>query len=120
MEQCQFCGSNLGAKSRFCTNCGKPVIVSNATELSAKKVDSVISGEREIKTMRELGTHFDGLSQLKSKNKKPQPSSIDAIRHTLFVVPDNFLKRREGWSGEDSKSLYACLASLRTAESKPW
>lgn len=91
MEQCQFCGSNLGTKSKFCTNCGKPVIASNATELSAKKVDSVISGEREIKTMRELGTHFDGLNQLKSKNKKPQPSSIDAIRHTLFVVPDNFL-----------------------------
>ena len=91
MEQCQFCGSNLGAKSRFCTNCGKPVIASNAKELSANKLDSVISGKREIKAIRELGTHFDGLSQLKSKNKKPQPSSIDAIRHTLFVVPYNFL-----------------------------
>ena len=42
----------------------------------------------------------------------------EILTDQISFVPDNFLKRREGWSGEDSKSLYACLASLRTMESK--
>ena len=42
----------------------------------------------------------------------------EILTDQISFVPDNFLKRREGCSGEDSKSLYACLASLRTTESK--
>jgi len=33
MEQCQFCGGTLGAKVRFCSNCGKPVTANSKTNL---------------------------------------------------------------------------------------
>jgi len=42
----------------------------------------------------------------------------EILTDQISFVPDNFLKRREGCSGQDSKTLYACLASLRTTESK--
>ena len=48
MDQCQFCGGILGAKVRFCSNCGKPVIANKAPDSSIPKVGP-IAVAREIK-----------------------------------------------------------------------
>jgi len=91
MEQCQFCGGTLGAKVRFCSNCGKPVSANSATNVSTPKLGSVISGESKIKAIPSLADHEHRARQPASKSKKPNPMSMDAIQHTVFVVPENFL-----------------------------
>ena len=91
MEQCQFCGGTLGAKVRFCSNCGKPVTANSTTNLSTSKLVSLIGDASKIKALPSLSDRDNRARQPASKHKKPNPLSMDAIQHTVFVVPENFL-----------------------------
>ena len=91
MEQCQFCGGTLGAKVRFCSNCGKPVTANSTINVSTPKLGSVIGGTSKIKALPSLTDRDNRASQPVSKFKKPNPLSMDAIQHTVFVVPEHFL-----------------------------
>jgi len=100
MEQCQFCGGTLGAKVRFCSNCGKPVTANSATNVSTPQLGSVISGESKIKAKPSLTDHDNRTRQPASTFKKPNPMSMDAIQRTVFVVPENFLSSMREILGE--------------------
>lgn len=89
MDQCQFCGGILGAKVRFCSNCGKPVIANKAPDSSIPKVGP-IAVAREIKAISAPMYLDKRVNHPDSKTKKPNPLSIDAMTRTLFIVPDNF------------------------------
>ena len=90
MEQCQFCGGTLGVNVRFCSNCGKPVTANSTTNLSTSKLGSVIGDASKIKATPSLSDRDNRVRQPASKHKQPNPLSIEAIQHTLFVVPENF------------------------------
>jgi hypothetical protein len=90
MEQCQFCGSGLGAKIRFCSNCGKPVAAVITTETASPKFDPSITVTSQIKDIPALA-HSDTLARRpQAKIKKPNPVSMEAIKRTLFIVPEKF------------------------------
>lgn len=91
MEQCYFCGANLSVKVRFCSNCGKPFVTKIATDLVAPKLDPVISDISNIEGIPARSERDISSRQTETKSKKPNPLSLDAIRHTLFVVPEIFL-----------------------------
>ena len=91
MEQCQFCGGTLGAKVRFCSNCGKPVTANSTTNLPTSKLGSVIGDASKIKALPSLSDPDNRARQPASKHKKPNSLSMDAIQHTVFVVPESFL-----------------------------
>lgn len=90
MERCQFCGSTLGVKVKFCSNCGKQVIATNPLGASAAKVGSVELGANAIRANQFLGDTDRRFGQSNSKPKKPHSLSIEAIERTLFVIPESF------------------------------
>jgi hypothetical protein len=61
MDQCVFCGSTLSARARFCPNCGKPL-----------QTSTVVATPETITAQR------------------PNASGMNAIRSTLFIVPEHF------------------------------
>jgi len=90
MAQCQFCGGTLGVKVRFCSNCGKPIVATKATDSSTPNAGSVVPSTREIKATASQGTSGHSARQLNAKTKKPNSLSIDAMGRTLFIVPEYF------------------------------
>ncbi|TRZ76616.1 MAG: hypothetical protein D4R94_04560 [Chitinophagaceae bacterium] len=93
MAQCQFCGGTLGVKVRFCSNCGKPIVATKATDSSTPYAGSVVSSTKEIKATASQVKSGNSASQLDTKTKKPNSLSIDAMGRTLFIVPEYFLSQ---------------------------
>ena len=65
-------------------------MLSNAVDISTIKVDTVISVAGKHEEIQALADESNKISRSKSKSKKPHPLSMDAIRRTLFVVPESF------------------------------
>lgn len=91
MEQCQFCGSGLSSKVRFCSNCGKPVAAGNATESARPKFNPFITVASQTTAMPSDAESDSPVRRPQVKIKKPNPVSLDAIKRTLFIVPEKFL-----------------------------
>jgi hypothetical protein len=90
MAQCQFCGNKLGITARFCSNCGKQVIAPNAPDLTDRELGTISFNKKNSKEIHPLRSDAERISQHESKDKKPNTLSINAIRHTLFVIPESF------------------------------
>lgn len=89
MSQCNFCNALLGPKARFCSTCGSPTTELNATSHTTVKPKVAPSFDpSSISPKQESYARFESFSV--KKIVKPNAVSIDAIRHTLFVLPEYF------------------------------
>lgn len=89
MTRCQFCGGAMGANARFCSSCGKP----RSESITAKPAQTESKFGQDFGSLNagSVGAH-GSQHELRSNNKtvRPNVASVEAIRHTLFVLPEHF------------------------------
>lgn len=86
---CQFCLSLLTSQARFCSTCGKSVSDSNPSSPLKENFDAGhVIDKSGVTGTDEPAKKYK--SQDRKKIVKPNALSINAIRHTLFVIPEHF------------------------------
>ncbi len=89
MTTCQRCNAALGIKARFCSICGNPAPDLSGTAYVESSFDGAnIADVSDIIDSNVGHTKLEPLSC--KKNMKPNLVSLNAIRHTLFVLPEHF------------------------------
>lgn len=92
MNKCYYCQQKVGSNSRFCPNCGKPLL---AGETISNTPNKILPSTDDVSIIKPVTAQSSVASSKRPCGLMPRPlnaKAADAVSHTLFVVPEYFFK----------------------------
>jgi len=89
MTQCPHCHATLGANAKFCSGCGKPVSGLSFSSNNLNKFRPAQLNDTSTLSTK-VQSKIKNEHPLRENINRPNALSLEAIRHTLFVMPEHF------------------------------